>query len=433
MDIKLLQNLVGKVKGVKKNETVVVIPSGKASGLLQEHLVELSKQNIKEFDVLVIGEAPESAPDGINVLSCKENRPLGSSGAFAIGQILGYLLGYRFVINADADCFPQSKNLVQGLVEAARVEKKVVLPAIDEEGKKVIFCINGYGIVSREIFEKIGFQYAVLFKGAEDIDFQLRLQSHGLLSQASNLRTTHPYLSMVVFEIAAKGAKYLYYYRAGPLLLELGLYRAICSLNAKDAFLWAGRIIYTYCCNFVFSVLVSKVLFCAMLDGFTINLGKKYGKEKFCILQIEIDGDARAFFLDTGSGNEKQTAYFGEWEVDIGLFGKVMRRVGHVEKFLGLVYAQGDYFKPSERFMESYEFFTPYIMFLKPVWYKGKIYSWGKGAAWLPVGIALLVVSLPLLPFIVALSLLKIFFGGDYPSKIGNVRRMLKNFEKIVL
>jgi len=428
-----LEKFVYCISGSKKNNVAIVIPAGPNKGLLEEHLGVLSRQGKKEFDVLVIGEMPDFVPKGLNVLRYGERQPLGSSGGFGIGQMLGHTMGYEVVINADVDCFPSSNGFVEGLVEIARRENKAVLPISDEQGIKNVYCINRYGAVPRAALEKTGFEYVIFFKGAEDIDLQLRLEADGLLCTTSELSTTHPYLSMAIFEVASRGSKYMYYYRAGIAILGLGLYRAICALRAKEALVWTGRIVYTYCYNFVFSALVSRTLFCTMLDGFTLNLGKKYGKEEFSIPQAQLKENAQAFFLEMGFGREKQTSYFEEWKENIGLVGKIMRRVGHVGKFLGLLSAKGDYFKPSEKFMESNELFVPYLMFLKPVWYKGNAHTWNKGALWLPVGIALLAVSLPLLPIVVAVSLLKIFLRGDYPPRAGKAEKMLKNFEGILM
>ncbi len=426
-----LERLARHASGSKKNSTAIVIPSGADFQMLGQHLQKLSKQSKRNFDIIILGKMPQSAPQGINIIRYSEEKPLGSSGSFSIGQMLGYKLGYDFVINADIDCFPASDDLVERLVQTASREGKAVLPLSDEEGKKEVYCINRYGIVPRRAMEKIGFEYAIFFKGAEDIDYQLRLEFAGLLMTAQDLKTTHPYLSMVLFEVASRGPKYLYYYRAGLAILSLSLYRSLTNFRAKESILCAGRLLYSYCFNFAFSAAASRVIFRIMLDAFLVNFSSRYEGLEFSIPKSGVKEGASPLLLEVGGGSNKGTVYFGEWK-ELSSLGKAARRVSQTAKLFGLAASKGDYFKPSGAFIEKYGFFIPYLMFMKPVYYKGSFYGWGKGTLSLLAGVLLMLFTLPLFPFIAAFSLLKIWQRGDYPPNVSNIGRMLKNFKKII-
>ncbi len=428
-----LEKLACRISGEKKNDTAIVMPCGPDTSLLSEHLALLSRQKGKGFDILILGHVPATTPKGLNIIHYSEKAPLGSSGSFSIGQLLAYCLGYEFVANADVDCFPCSDDFVGALVEIARKQGKAVLPLSDEEGKKGVYCINRYGIVPRKAIGKTGFVYAGFFKGAEDIDYQLRLDADGLLLTTDRLKTRHPYLSMVLFEVASGGPKYLYYYRAGLAIQNLTLYHSIVTLRAKEALLCAGRLLYNYCYNFVFSSMASRTLFGAMWDAFLMDLGKRYDGISFAIPKARVGKDALGTVLDVGQGRPGATIYFEEWKENIGTMAKVGRRLSHVGKFLGLFSTPGIYFAPTEVFIEKYGFLIPYLMFIKPVRYKGNDYGWGKHPTYLLAGIVLLLATLPFFPMVVAFSQLRIMACGDYPPKTGNAKAMLKNFASVVL
>jgi hypothetical protein len=428
-----LERFATLVSGEKKSSSVIVMPSGKNTELLAQHLENLSHQKKMDFDILVLGEMPKSVPKSLSVLHYAERVPLGSSGSFGIGQMLGYALGYDFVINADLDCLPKSDDFMEKLIAAAKAEGKAILPLSDEEGKKGVYCINRYGIVPRAVMEKVGFEYLMFFKGAEDIDYQLRLDSAGLLSTSKTLETTHPYLSMVVFEVATRGTKYLYYYRAGLAILNLTLYHSIINARLKDSLICLGRLLYNYCYSFAYATVASRVLLQATLDAFLMRLEKKYDGLGFSIPELKAQAYSECVALDVGAGNAAGTVYFIEWEDDIGALAKAVRRVSHIWKFISLVGRRGECFKPSGRFLELYGFFIPYLMFLKPVLYKGSAFSWGRHPAYLLLGLLLLAIALPLFPFMVLFAQLRILIAGDYPPKTANAARMLKNFGKVVL
>lgn len=428
-----LERLVCHISGEKENEAVIIIPCGTDTRLLSEHLAILSRQKKKGFDVLILGHAPSAIPPGLNIINYRERAPLGSSGSFSIGQMLGYFLGYEFVANADVDCFPCSDDFLGALVETARREGKAVLPLSNEDGKKEVYCINRYGTVPRKVFEKSGFEYAMFFKGAEDMDYQARLEADGMLFMGKGQKTRHPYLSMVLFEVASGGPKFLYYYRAGFAIHNLALYRAITCLRAKDALLSAGRMIYNYCYSFIFSSMASPTLFGVMLDGCLMDLGKRYDRLSFAIPEASVDAGAKGTVLGIGQGSGAAVIYLEKWKGNIGTLAKIRRRVSHIGMFLGLLFAPGDYFAPTGAFIEKYSFFIPYLMFIKPVRYKGKHYCWGKHPIHLLAGTALLLATLPLFPFMVAFSQLRILAAGDYPPKAGNSEKMLRNFASAAL
>jgi len=423
-----LSPLIARVSGAKKNSIALVIPSGQNTALLSAHLAALARQEGAGFDVLVIGEPPPSIPKAPNILFFREAFPLGSSGSFSVGQVLGFSLGYGVVINADLDCLPASGRLISSLASAALSEGKAILPLSDEEGRKQVYCINRYGAVPKSAFEKIGFEYAPLFKGAEDIDLQLRLEAEGLLATKDGMRTSHPFLSMAIFEVASGGAKYLYYHRATFAILNLSLYRAVHGANLPEAAICAARLFYNYFYVVPYSLAADSALFAVTLDGFLMGIDRRYSGLSFAIPHAPVKEGADAFALEVGKGNGARAAYFEEWEGGDGILKKILRRLSHPPKVAALAFAPGRYFLPSAQFIEAYGFLLPYLMFIKPVIYKGAAYSWRRGPLFLAAGIAATLLFAPLFPLVAAFSLLKIFTRGDYPPKAGKAKRMLKNF-----
>ena len=86
----------------------------------------------------------------------------------------------------------------------------------------------------------------------------------------------------------------------------------------------------------------------------------------------------------------------------------------------------------SAAFNEKYSYLVPYLMFVKPVLYKGRAYSWGKSRVHLLIGAALLAVAIPFFPVVLALGLFRLFLRGDYPPTLANLDRAIKNFSRAI-
>lgn len=442
----ILGRLVVRKSGVKKNPIALVIPSGKSSGLLEEHLKLLVRQTRADFDVIVIGDSPKAAPEKLNLIFYEEVFPLGSSGGFGIGQVIGYTLGYEFVINADADCYPDSDNLIERIVERSQKEQKAVFPVSYEDGVRELYFINRYGVAPRSVFEKAGFEYVLFFKGGEDFEYMHRLELAGLMVLDKSAKTVHPLTNNTLVDMAGRGVKYLYYHRALFAAYLLVIRYSLEKLKLKSAALYTARLFFWFTYYFIFSLGACRPLIRAAFDGLLLNFGKRYrDSEMFSIPQAAARQGMVGIAADIGDGQDRQdwqsgvkgknqrTLYFMERNRDEGIMTKIGENLFLVKRFAQLFFIKGDYFGPTEKFLDKYYFFMPYMMFAKPVLYKEKLYAWNRSVFWVFAGAALAAAAAAAIPLLAAASLLRLMADGSYPPMPKNLSRMLEAFYKGVI
>ncbi len=164
----------------EKYSTAVVIPTKDRMKMLEEHIRALEKQNIKEFNIIVVYGKNDSFIERNNILHIRESGSGGCAGAFYIGERIALDEGYKNIILADDDCLPVSENLVKKIVHSLQSGNKVVLPHVRYGRQYFHFdVIHHYGGISRDVFEKAGLTFLPLEFGGEDFELKNRMEKNG--------------------------------------------------------------------------------------------------------------------------------------------------------------------------------------------------------------------------------------------------------------
>ena len=434
---KNLFRLVYHNSGRKKNDCAIVIPSANAVELLEDHLSLLAKQTTRDFDVIIIGEAPNRAPTGLNLIIYKEKYPLGSSGGFGLGRLLAHSLGYDCIMNADIDCFPVSSNLVKKLEDLAKAEQKMVVPfsapnsrcmpdeSTGKPGGSTGYGTNQYGAVPRSVLERSGFEYFRLFKGAEDHELFERLGMDDLLLCTNEVRVLHKsqlfdYIALLKFH----GNKYIYYKKSAViakiLLTSYALRKGMPVRAVKYALDAYSDVIKTqlFYSNYPdITKPVYEALFLGM-DGVSVA-------RTTSLAIFKPPAGAKKLVLSFGEKAGEQTLDF---TVGTGTLGK-MRLLTILWK---AVLSDADYFEPTEKFLKSQARFFPILLMIKPMRYSdGIVYSSGM-AGWQAPSNAIKTALLS--PFIILVLLSSIIKAGviAYPAKLENLEDNLLKFLEYV-
>ena len=215
---KTLYKLVRHVSGKKKNDCVLVIPCAESdSAFAGRHLAVLEKQTTDKFDVLIISGKPLKFKTKVNVLYFRENYPLGSSGGFGLGQVLGYTLGYEYVMATDVGVTPCSNDVIETLKRRAAAEQKLVVP-LSMGLKEEIGNPEQYGICPRKVLEEDGFLFFRLYKGGEDGEYMNRLIMDGKFVVERTVGIQHEVLSPdIIAVLKSRGNKHIYYKKSNVL------------------------------------------------------------------------------------------------------------------------------------------------------------------------------------------------------------------------
>lgn len=413
--------------GKREHDCAIVIPSANSSELLSEHLDILSRQSAMNFDVIVIGKPPSKAHPKLNILYYQENYPLGSSGGFGLGRMLAYSLGYKYIVNADVDCTPVSKDLMRKLVDAAKKERKAIVPkSIDYiKGGEVRVGgrgTNQYDICPREVFEKSGFEFFRFFRGGEAHEIYIRLSAEGLLRYEENLLVRHKnYLFSYIDVLKTTGNKYVYYKRSGlladSLLASYFLKRLRIAKCAERFFAaWAEmmktQLFYSNYPDIYWPV------FWAMLGD----------SEAICIARAtRIKTVEKAKGMDPillcmgGKDNEKGAIAIARGN---GLLGQVPVAA----KLFQILLARGDYLRPSEKFLIDHVQLLPFLIHIKPIRYSdGKVYSCGMGGLKVAINAVLTLVFAPVFALLVFFGVLRLLLE-KYPINPKNSEYNLSKF-----
>jgi len=400
----VLYKLITHISGEKKFKTAVVIPSATS--------VELLSQHLKLLDML------------------------GSSGGFGIGQILAYTLGYDYVINADVDCFPVSDNLIYQLISVCKTSNKAVIPlCISKISGKFIkrgHNPNQYGTVPKSVFDKCGFEYMHFFRGGEDSEFLERLRAMNLIIEEKNVMVSHPFLANCIIEhINEKNTKhkYFYYERANFSKFMLCLYFSITNLKIKKS-IWNFYHLFLYFCyRFIFSFLRCKGMLKTIFDGWMIKFDEKYDDSIMCsIPEIKKTDNLKATTLDIGNKkSDKNIIFFKQFDWS-GKKGTLVYLLEIINKIIILYLNNGDYIIPTNKFYNNYSMIYPYLLLIKPLYYKGKIYSWKTPLGNIIFAGAIMVLLLPIMFLLLLLSQIKIGLSDLFPPRPNNLRKNLIKF-----
>ncbi len=376
---KALHRLVTHMSGEKKSDCAVVIPSGDSVRMLEAHLRRLARQNTHEFDVVIIGKASSRAPRRMNVVTYSEKYPLGSSGGFGIGQVLAYSLGYEYVINADIDCMPVSAGLVKKLKDVAGKTQMTVLPrpVLHSGAKGKIrwgYCPNQYGICPRQVLEEFGFEHFRFFRGAEDLEFQFRLEMAGRLHYENDVEVSHkPFLFDHISLLNSPSNKYIYYKRndviARTFMASYAFSRGMAVRGVK------------YCLATLLDVAKNHIFYWnqpeiinAVQDGLRMDTDTVIARRDNRLKSVKIERGWKGLILDIGSKKLETRRFFPKQKSS---FFQTLRIALEV---MELFFSDAVYLSPTRNFLVHYRNLLPVLMMAKPVKYSdGMVYTSGMG------------------------------------------------------
>ena len=450
--VALIDDILKLESGVKKNDCCIIIPSGHSSELLDKHLTYLQLQDTRAFDVLVIGKAPTNTFD-LNVLVYSEAFPIGSSGGFGLGQVLGYTLGYKYLINADIDCFPISKNVMSTLLTRVAETGKVVLPASvfdsswDLEKTNKNFIVNHYAIIPREIYEKYGFANFRFFKGGEDWELQCRLQMENVIVREPSILVEHKsFESNHIDTMSLPGSKYIYYsknYILANMLLSGYALR-------KLRFITAFKYFYVTMSGFLMYWLIyhnyDDLLTPIFVDGLNFNMDARYKPRTSRIAEFELPS---VNLLDLNGSvitplglalnvGEELASDFGDYDrlitfkrgIEVKHGNRLAGALYLLKMYLKIAFSGTAYLKPSKQFLDEYKFFIQYLLLLKPMKYSdGKIYTEKMGFAKLVFNIGVFALLSPVVFLMTGLDILNSAFA-PFPITIANLEQHIKAFKE---
>ena len=455
-----LFQLVSYVSGKKKNDCAVVIPYGDTLDMLRQHIRLLEKQTAVGFDVIIIAKEPPEIKTRLNVLFYRENYLLGSSGGFGIGQVLAYTLGYEYIMTADVDAFPFSRNLVEKLKERAEKEQKLVVPLfvpvedallekLKKEGKassrKIIERLvrqhvetlnrgrfeyfrsvggtggaNQYGTVTRKLLEGYGFEYFRLFRGAEDTEYMDRLAMDSMLVVEKGAMTRHKFrLFDYIALLKSRGDKYIYYKKSEVIVdillahwafargkLRLGIY------YVKEAFL---AVIKTQLFYPQYPDIIGPVYEALFLDMRGVSVGRENRLATFSPPQ-----KAKKLVVSFGKKNPGGI----DFAVRHGVWGKLQI----LWKLSKILCSDADYICPTSGFAASQARFFPILLMMKPLRYSdGVVYCSGLKKWQILLNAAK---ALALSPFVLAALAASTIKAGsmDYPVTMQNLDKNILEF-----
>jgi len=432
-----LRAILSPVEGRKKSNRCIVIPTGTQFDLLDAHLKLLAKQDTDNFDVLIIGKRP-TLPSRLNILSCDEIYPVGSSGGFGLGQVQAYLLGYEYIINADLDCLPISTNLISTLVSMAGENHKVIEPLSmsnrNYDPKKINdkHNINHYGTVPREILEQYGFVNFRFYRGGEELDFDTRLEAEGALIYEKGVFVEHENTEANYIErMSFKGNKYVYYVKNLVVAdIHATAYRIKRLMIGKALRYFATTLQHLFL-NIIFTMNHPDLLKAICIDGLKLDLESIYCNRTKIIETTEMKSGAVSAIIGTKEDPFCDIVFMPKkWLLENRKKTAVLKLFG---AYLKTLQSRADYLEPTPNFLNDYKFFMQYMLFLKPIKYKdGKIYTDGTNAMKTAFGTSLVVIAFPALATIVLLATLRCVFRKDNEIRSGNLASQLTLFRNFL-
>jgi len=426
--------LATPVGGKKMNNCAVVIPCADTDEMLLQHLKRLEAQGCKEFDVLLISQRKPNVESKVNMLFFRENYPMGSSGGFGVGQVLGYTLGYDYVMNADVDALPLSNNLIGTLKQTAEREQKLTFPLfISNDTGKMDKAGSGnpnqYGTCTRRLFEGEGFEYFRLFKGSEDMEFMERLSMKGMIFLERSAQIGH---KSHVFDsiqlLKSRGNKSIYYKKSEVIASMLFARHCILRGRPLPAFRYIMR---------AWSACVKTQLFHSqypdihrpVMEAMRLNMDGVSPFRTSEIKEEKFGAGSRTLQLFSG-GNSKEGIIFPEKDDPHRMGEKgIIGYLGIAARLLKIAFSRADYLLPDSRFLDQYASLLNILLLLKPVKYSdGKIYSSGLSVFQVAANFAATLLLAPLFLLVILLAVFVKAGEIDYPITTKNVKKNLAGF-----
>ncbi|MEW6722389.1 MAG: hypothetical protein AB1324_03940 [Candidatus Micrarchaeota archaeon] len=228
----------------------IVIPTYRNNAVLEKHLELLSKQTMKDFDIIIVepkGGAPVGKPEWASILYLGEKGRNGPAGGFYTGELAALAEGYPMVVLSDDDAFPESVTLLEDLRRESESGADVVLPRImylPAEKSGVCRIVQHYGCLKRQVFSRAGLTFLPFFMGGEDVEFLERITKSGCSVRDIDAMVTHHKRP----PFAITSGHEIYHYQRGLMALRVVrgqhylAWRAfIYNMGMGAGFILAGR------------------------------------------------------------------------------------------------------------------------------------------------------------------------------------------------
>jgi len=276
-----LNELVAEIKDGRKGprkEVAVVIPTFNREQMLRKHLMKLSNQSFKDFDVVIVYSPTDRFIEDVSNLSIvhiRRKEDIGSAGGFYLGEKFCLQEGYEKIILADDDCLPVSENLIDELVKNLEGGSGLVFPRIQNNEKnrgRTNRIIAQYGGLRADTLKAVGLTYLPFYQAGEDIELYYRIIEHKVEVSFIDAVAFHPPLPCFL----TLPPRLTFYYHRGSLIFH-HLRRQIYKLFfVSGIFLWSGLAI-----SFVNRRLAGAVID-GSINGLALNFEsepKEYGSE----------------------------------------------------------------------------------------------------------------------------------------------------------
>jgi GT2 family glycosyltransferase len=209
-------------RGGRRSRTAVLIPTWRRNDLVMEHLLRLSRQSQRDFDVIVVYGEEDEPLDGTFGLPCVHilrKGDIGSAGGFYVAEKFALGSGYEFIVRADNDCFPETPTLLADLLQKLDEGADVAFPRIrNMDGKEPSHnsLLPQYGCLRAGVLREVGLTYLPLHFGGEDIELLERIKKGGYrVAYADSVAYHAQHAGVSPF--ACGGSKMRYYMRSDIL------------------------------------------------------------------------------------------------------------------------------------------------------------------------------------------------------------------------
>jgi GT2 family glycosyltransferase len=282
-------------------ETCIIIPTFNKYNIVKKHIALLENQTYKKFDIVIVDSGKSNDHVQLQNLNQKNlyvlyfKKDLGGSGSFYEGLKFCCSKGYKYMVLADNDALPISRNLVYKLIYNLKLNGTACVPTninesfIYRQHRKNI-PISEYAFhyvtISKEMVKKVGLPRKDLFIFFDDVDYTRRISQKFGLVKLNNVFYSHPFGIHVFIEKVLFKPR-IYYNIRNNLLIS--------SFAKRFAFLliWIPIIFISYLFNILSNKpqnkkneinKLIKVFIKAVLDGFLLKSGKI--KEQYININI---------------------------------------------------------------------------------------------------------------------------------------------------
>ncbi len=268
-----------------RGKALVIIPTFNSYALTHKHLELLEKQQGGNFDVIVIDSGSsedhlklKGERHGFGLFILHFDEDLGGSGSTYEGVKYAMEHGYSYAILSDSDAFPVSKNLINGLTEAAGPDTATFPTNLFKryckgswtDSEESRWAPWHYLTLSRETIGRAGYPRRDLFIYNDDIEYSLRIRSSTRILQMNNLYYEHRNSTLSNYFLKGLSAKASYYTIRNRILCSPGLKGRITPIG--NCFF--RMLIAFYSLPLGTAMRYSFVLFRAVADGVSGRSGR---------------------------------------------------------------------------------------------------------------------------------------------------------------